>query len=40
MVEHFYQEFPPPDTPAPSDPADATPAFPAEPATTFPGSPL
>jgi penicillin-binding protein 1A len=44
MVEHFYQEFPPPDAPAaawgadPSTPAE--PATPADPATVIPGMPL
>jgi penicillin-binding protein 1A len=42
MVEHFYQEFPPPDTavPAPGDPIEAAPAAPADPAAAFPGTPL
>jgi penicillin-binding protein 1A len=38
MVEHFYQEFPPPDTPASS--WDAAPANPAGPANALPGTPL
>jgi penicillin-binding protein 1A len=38
MTEHFYQEFPPPETPAAN--SGAKPAAPAEPETAFPGEPL
>ena len=44
MVEHFYQEFPPPETPAAGWGADPNtpiePVAPAEPATAIPGMPL
>jgi penicillin-binding protein 1A len=38
MVEHFYQEFPPPETAAPGWNAD--PATPVDPASATPGTPL
>jgi penicillin-binding protein 1A len=41
MVEHFYQEFPPPDTSAAGLGADqADPGTPIPPATAPPGTPL
>jgi penicillin-binding protein 1A len=38
MVEHFYQEFPPPDAPAAD--WDTDPGTPAESTVTAPGTPL
>jgi penicillin-binding protein 1A len=43
MVEHFYQEFPPPEAPSAqwqSEPDTPAPAAPVDPATAIPGTPL
>jgi penicillin-binding protein 1A len=41
MVEHFYQEFPPPDAPPANGGSDTeAPAAPADPTTATPGTPL